>query len=167
MYNFLCVYKFNNLFVSGFILPRIRELLQKYRNVLTDDYCSESFDEFLTRVQPHLYAGFMDGEFLGFVYLTDWRGGKNDYHSCTMTVCIEKKYWGKVSKEISKLFIRKVFEHYGLFKLKALVFEHNRNAGNFLLSLGFKKEALLRGETVKNGKPVNMFVYSVFKEDYR
>ncbi len=166
MYSFLAVIPGINPCINNCIIPMIKNLLLKYRNVLTDDYSSEDFDEFLMRISPHLYAGFKNGEFAGFVYLDDWRGGGGIYHSCTMTVCIERKFWGKVSREISRTFISRIFSHYGLYKLKAFVFENNRNAGNFLLSLGFKKEALLKGETFKKGVPANMWLYSVFKNEF-
>jgi RimJ/RimL family protein N-acetyltransferase len=83
-----------------------------------------------------------------------------------MTVCIDKKYWGRIAREASRHFIARIFANYKCYKLKALVYEHNRNARNFLLSLGFKKESTLLNETFKNGKPVNMSVYSVYKDTF-
>jgi len=166
MYSYLTVIPNINPFIDNCVIPKIKTLLNKYQNVLTDDYGSETFEEFLKRVFPHLYAGFKDGEFVGFVYLTDWKGGNNRYHSCTLTLCIEKKFWGKTAREISRIFVDKIFKHYGLYKLKGMVFENNRNVGNFLFSLGFKKEALLKGETFKNSKPTNMIVYSLLKDDF-
>jgi len=166
MYSYLSVYHINNPFFQSSVLSKIKTLLNRYKNVLTDDYSFDCFEDLLKSIAPHLYAGFKDGEFIGFVYLTDWKGGMGKCHCCTMTVCIEKKFWGKTAREASRSFISKTFKSYNLHKLKALVFEHNRNAANFLLSLGFKNEAYLKGETFKNGKPANMFVYSVFRDDF-
>lgn len=166
MYTFISVQKGVSPFIDSSVLPRIKILLSKYKNVLSDDYSSECFDDFLKEVVPHLYVGLKDREFVGFVYLSDWRGNRDKLHSCTMTVCIEKKFWGKTAREISRAFIGRIFKSYGLYKLKAEVFEHNKNVGNFLLSLGFKKEALLEGETFKNGKLINLVIYSVFNRNY-
>jgi|GEM_PF-4806710 len=167
MYNFLSVIKGSNPFVDNYILPKIKDLLDRYKNVLEDDYTTGCFEEFLSKISPHLYAGFQDGRFMGFVYLSDWKGGKGEFHSCIVTVCVDRKFRGKPAREAGKIFVDKIFKYYNLYKMKALVFENNINVINFLASLGFKKEGILEGETFKHNKPVNLLVYSVFNKTYR
>lgn len=164
MYEFVSVTAGHNPFEYRDFKPDIKKLAAKYAGVLVDDYNSGDFADLLNEVAPHLYAGAYNGEFIGFVYLNDWRGSKEKFHSATLTVCIDKKFWGKTAREAGRLFIKKVFKHYKCFKLKALVFEHNLNANNFLLSLGFKKESLLLNETFKNNKPVNIIVYGIYRD---
>lgn len=167
MYSYLSVIQGSSPLIDNYILPKIKELLNKYKNFLEDDYTTGCFEESLSKISPHLYAGFNNGNFMGFVYLSDWKGGMGNFHSCTMTVCIDKKFWGKPAKEASAIFIDKIFKYYNLYKMKALVFENNKNVINYLIALGFKKEGVLEGETFKHNKPVNLLVYSVFNKEYK
>lgn len=166
MYEFISVSKDLNPFIKDSFRIKINNLLLKHNNVLTDDFCMQNFDRLLDEVSPHLYVGLYNGEFIGFVYLEDWRGGFGKYFSATMTVCIEKKFRGRIAREASRKFIAEIFSYYNCYKLKSLVFPHNFQVMNYLLSLGFKKESVLLNETMKNGKPVDMDLYCIYKQDF-
>ncbi len=152
-------------------LLSVLQLFNKHRNFLVDDYYSDDTIEFITelinfinKLYPHFYVCLKNGEFIGFVYLDNWQGRYNNYHSCEITTCVDRKFWGKDSLKAGKQFLDTVFETYNLHKIKAEVFKDNHRVKNLLNRLGFKQEAVLKNETVKNGQYIDTILFSIIKE---
>ena len=51
-------------------------------------------------------------------------------------------------------------------KIKAQIYPFNSRVKNILMYSGFKKDGVLRGETIKNGKLTDVEVYSLLKSDF-
>jgi RimJ/RimL family protein N-acetyltransferase len=153
-------------------LPQIIKLYEKFSKYLHDDYFLEnqktSVDaviDLIEKISPFFWAVIdkKTGKFSGFGYLDNWTGTKNNYHSAEITTCFEPAFWGKYTKICAKKFIKYCFKKYGLKKLKAFVFPQNANVRTLLKKAGFKKEAMLKAETVKNGVLQDIEVYSIIK----
>lgn len=150
MYNFYSINTNDTRFISD-----ILDLFLRYRPVLLDDYYNnepkELYNEVLDLIDslaPHFYAITRNDIFIGFVYLYDWKGGKNKYHSCMLTTCFKRKYWGQDVRDSARVFLREIIKYYGFRKLKCEVFAHNSRVIKLLEELGFSEEGLLKGETL-------------------
>lgn len=160
---------YNSNTVAKHYLPEILHLFERHKNVLLDDYYSSDFYErlkeileLINAVSPHFYVILCEEEFMGFVYLENWIGSTQKLHSCCASVCVAKEFRGAKALEAGKIFIRELFKVHNLHKIKAETFAHNHLGANFLKKLGFSKEATLKHETLKNGKYIDIYVYTIF-----
>lgn len=151
-------------------LPRVIALYERFSRYLHDDYFianeNSSIDVILNLVErssPYFWV-ILDKKsekFAGFVFLDNWVGAENDFHSAEVTTCFNPAFWGKYTKICAKKFIKYVFKKYKLKKLKASVFPQNYKVKTFLKYAGFKKEAVLKAETLKNGEMQDIEVFSI------
>lgn len=155
-------------------LPKIIALYEKFSQYLHDDYFLEgqkSFIDALINLIEKTGSFFWvivdekSSKFAGFAFLSDWVGSKNDAHSAEVTTCFEPEFWGKYTKICAKKFIKYCFKKYKLKKIKASIFPQNQRVRTLLKLTGFKKEALLKGETIKDGKLQDIEIYSIIKGD--
>lgn len=155
-------------------LPRIITLYERFSRYLHDDYFLEnqpsSVDaviDLVEKASPFFWAIFdkKSSRFAGFVFLDNWVGCKNNMHSAEVTTCFDPAFWGKYTKFCAKKFIKFCFKKYKLKKLKAYVFPQNFKVRTLLKLVGFKKEAVLKSETFKNGVLQDVEVFSIIKKD--
>lgn len=152
-------------------LPAAIALAQRYKSKILDDYSTENirdfasfFVELVEKTSPYFWVlTGKNGEFKGFVYLDDWQGSYKTPHCATVTTCIDPRYWGSFTKWAGKRFIKYVFKRFKLKKLKAELYSGNKNAVSLLKKIGFNHECTLKNETIVNGKPVNIELYSIIK----
>lgn len=153
-------------------LPQIISLYERFSRYLNDDYfldnTKNSIDavlELVERTSPFFWAVISkkSGKLAGFIFLDNWVGSVDNLHSCEVTTCFSPSYWGVYTKNCGKKFVKYCFKKYKLKKLKAHVFSQNFKAKALLKRLGFKKEALLKGETLKNDEMQDVEVFSIIK----
>lgn len=155
-------------------LPQIITLFERFSRYLHDDYFLEKYEssidaviDLVEKTSPYFWV-ILDkksDKLAGFVFLDNWVGGGRKLHSAEVTTCFNPVFWGKYTKFCAKKFIKYCFKKYKIKKLKASIFPQNFKVGAILKKSGFKKEALLKGETVKNGKLQDIQVYSILKDD--
>ena len=144
------------------------KLYLKYIRFLEDDFslfAENPFDAllaYLEQTSPHFYLVLSGDEVCGFFALEDIVGKNNDLYSAYVVTCFDKKYWGTFTKYAGRAFVDFCFNQLGLVKLKAFVYPQNYRVRGILNSCGFQKEALLKAETLKNGKEQSLEIYSVF-----
>lgn len=155
-------------------LPQIIKLYENFSKVLHDDYFTEnetsSVDnviDLIEKTSPYFWAILdkKNDKFAGFCFLDNWIGGKITPHSAEITTCFEPAFWGGFTKLCANKFIKFCFKRYKLKKLKAHIFPQNSRVKMLLEKSGFVKEAVLKAETIKNGKSQDIEVYSIIKGD--
>ncbi len=153
-------------------LPQVIRLYERFSKYLHDDYFLEnkisSVDAVINLVEkasPYFWVVIdkKSGKFSGFGFLDNWIGSRNNIHSAEVTTCFEPAFWGKYTKVCAKQFVKFCFKKYKLKKLKAYVFPQNSRVRTLLKRTGFKREALLRAETLKNGEFQDIEVFSILK----
>lgn len=147
-------------------LEDIYYLYKKYYNYLSDDYAhfEDILDEVINLIEvtsPYFWVVLDYDKFAGFVFLENLIGNKNKLHSAQITTAFKQEYWGNFTKKSAKKFIRFCFKKLKLKKLKALVFKENSKTAKILKTAGFKLEANLKAETLKNGKLQDIRLYSI------
>ena len=105
-----------------------------------------------------------NGKLAGFVFLDNWTGDSNDVHSAEVTTCFNPIYWGNYTKICAKKFIKYTFKKFKLKKLKAHIFPQNFRVKALLKRSGFKKEAVLKAETLNNGQLQDIEVFSIIRK---
>lgn len=155
-------------------LPQIIHLYERFSKYLNDDYFIENQKSFVDAVisliektYPYFWVVIdkKSSKFAGFCFLENWVGSNKNAHSAEVTTCFEPAFWGEYTKICAKKFIKYCFKKYKLKKLKAYIFPQNSRVRALLKISDFKKEALLRGETIKDAKLQDIEVYSIIKGD--
>lgn len=154
-------------------LPQVIILYEKFSKYLHDDYflknMKSSVDaviELIEKTSPFFWVVIdkKTSRFAGFVFLDNWVGAKNNFHSAEVTTCFNPTFWGEYTKKCAKKFIKYCFKKYKFKKLKAYVFPQNFKVQTLLKSAGFKKECVLVAETLKHGVFQDIEVFSIVKE---
>lgn len=155
-------------------LPQVIALYERFSRYLHDDYFLENqkspvdaIIDLVERTSPFFWVVIdkKSSKFSGFVYLDNWIGTKDNPHSAEITTCFNPVFWGDYTKFCAKKFIKYCFKKYKLKKLKACVFVQNFKVKTLLKKSGFKKEAVLKAETFKNGVLQDIEVYSIIKSE--
>lgn len=153
-------------------LPAVIRLFERFSKYLCDDYFlknqKSSVDAVINLVEktsPYFWVVVdkKSGQFSGFVFLENWVGTKNEPHSAEVTTCFEPAFWGKYTKICARQFVKYCFKKYKITKLKAVIFPQNSRVSVLLKKSGFKKEAVLKAETLKDGRLQDVEVYSAVK----
>lgn len=156
--------KFLSPYENPIYLERVIFLYLKYSTYLDDDYAQNGqkfLDYFFSLLQrTDFYVIEEEDAVSGFVYLDNFIGNSNNFHSAELTVCFDKKFWGEYTKNCAHLFLGLCFKKYGFKKIKALIYPENFRVKTLLKSAGFEKEALLKGETMRNNRLQDVEVYS-------
>lgn len=159
--------KFLNPFEKPAYFEQALFLYMKYSKFLDDDYAQNGLsicDYFFNLVKKSLFFVIVEDEFVsGFVYLDNFTGNDEKLHSAEITTCFDKRFWGDYTKMCGRMFLDYCFEIYKFEKIKALVYPENFRVKTLLKSIGFEKEALLKGETLRNNKLQDIEVYACKK----
>lgn len=153
-------------------LPQVINLYEQFSSYLHDDYFLEnqksSVDaviDLVEKTSPFFWVIIdkRSSKFSGFVFLNNLVGTANNFHSAEVTTCFDPSFWGKYTKICANKFVKYCFRKYKLKKLKASVFPQNFKVKTLLKKTGFKKETVLKAETIKNGELQDIEVYSIIK----
>ena len=90
-----------------------------------------------------------------------------DNANAELYIYIDPKYqgYGYGKKALSKL-CSFGFNELSLHRIFLFTFEKNKIANNLYLKCGFKKEALLREHTYKDGLFHNRYIFGLLKKDF-
>jgi RimJ/RimL family protein N-acetyltransferase len=103
---------------------------------------------------------------MGFVCLDNFTGNKRIKYSAELSTCFERRAWGDFTRYCAKIFLKKCFDELGLYKIKVQIFPDNFRIKTLLKYAGFKYEATLPKETIRNNKLQDIEVYSLYKDYY-
>lgn len=78
---------------------------------------------------------------------------------------LSEEYWGcGVMTEVVKQVVAHGFQHLGVHRIYAGIFEYNKPSAQVLLKAGFRHEATLKEAVFKNGQFHDDLVYSILKD---
>ena len=139
------------------------QLYERFKRYLEDDYNEDTLAGIINRCYPFFHIILSDTAFAGFVYLDNITGNSKELYSAELVTCLHPIYWGDFTKRCAEIYIKKCFEKFGFKKIKALVYPDNFRVKKLLECAGFKKEAELKAETMRFGKPQDIEVYSIMR----
>lgn len=107
-----------------------------------------------------------DDRMIGYTCIThiDLRNQKAEAGG---TLIGEKTLWGKgYGREAAELRLRYLFQQYPVNRNYVYCLEEHEATVKMLLSLGYKREGVLRQDVFKNGEFKNMLLFSLLREEY-
>jgi RimJ/RimL family protein N-acetyltransferase len=141
---------------------RIWTWLQPFAGRVTDDFSPKTLPEFLTHFRSmskraKTWGVYREGELGGFISFEKVSPVVGTAH-CTF----RKNFWGTATTVPAiQLAVAEMFEH--CEKLSLPVMADNLAIISLLKKLGAVKEGILRAQTRRDGKPVDMTMMALFK----
>ena len=110
------------------------------------------------------FAITLDGAVIGSV--TAYRQSNVHRRTAELGYYIAEKYWGRgIMTEAVKQMCRYIFDNSDILRIYAEPFAFNAASCRVLEKAGFKYEGTLRQNAVKNGKVLDMKMYSLLKSE--
>lgn len=151
-------------------IENIKTLYQKYSKFLSDDFSpflNCNIADFIQALSPYFWViTDRNNRFAGFVYLDNFTGNNEKLYSAEVSVCFAKKRRGAYVRYCAKFFFKMCFDVFGLRKIKAQIYPQNFTVRKLLKDCGFQYESRLISETLRNGKPQDIEVYSLYRTYY-
>ena len=147
----------HNLFSILHHIPNIQNCYRKYYKYLQDDFAEYEEDilSYISHCSPYFWIVLdYDDTFMGFIAMDNFVGSRQNLYSGEISVCG------------AKIFLKKCFDELGLYKIKAQIFPDNFRVKSILKTSGFKYESTLKEDTLRNGVPQDIEVYSLYRNYY-
>ena len=110
------------------------------------------------------FAITIDGKAIGSIGF--FRQGNIHRQTAELGCCIAEEYWGKgIMTEAVKQICKYVFEKSDIIRIYAEPFAYNTASCRVLEKAGFQYEGTLRNNAIKNGKVIDMKMYSLLKTE--
>jgi len=147
-------------------LPRVWAWNERFRHQVSDDFSPQTQGEFVDAMLAAMdlqktWAVYGDGELGGMITyqrLSPWVG--------TAHIFVKPKFQGKgLAPPALKIAFAEMFAD-GIGKLSFYPLAGNRAVGSLLINLGAKREGCLRSQTIAGGKPIDMHIYGMLKEEF-
>jgi RimJ/RimL family protein N-acetyltransferase len=142
--------------------PRVWGWIEPFRNRVSDDFSPKTMPEFLLHFRQmaessKTWAVYRDGELGGMITYQQVSPVVGTAH-CTF----KKQFWGStVTIPAIQQAVAEMFED--CEKLSLPVLAGNLAIISLLKKLGAVKEGVLRAQTRRDGKPVDMVMMAMFK----
>jgi RimJ/RimL family protein N-acetyltransferase len=147
-------------------LPRVWGWIANFRDRISDDFSPQTqgeFVEFMAAAWPRYrtWAIRADGELGGlisFERVNPWVG--------TAHLMLKPDFQGKgFAMKAARVSVAEMFT-FGIGKLSLYAVEGNLALGSLLVNLGAKREGCLKGQTLRRGKQVDVWVYGLSKTQF-
>jgi RimJ/RimL family protein N-acetyltransferase len=149
-------------------VPRIWVWVQDFRSRVADDFAPKDLPGFMAEWAQRQAAGqqtwavYRDGEIGGLVTFDPWSPVVGSTH-CLFS----RRFWGhETTVPALREAYRQIFETNGTRKLLAFAFADNYQLLGVAKKLGARREGLLRHQTMRGGRPVDMIAIGLLREDF-
>lgn len=110
------------------------------------------------------FAITLDGKVIGSIGV--FRQSNIHRQTAELGYCIAEEHWGRgIMTEAIKQICAYVFEKSDMIRIYAEPFAYNTASCRVLEKAGFRYEGTLRSNAVKNGKVIDMKMYSLLKTE--
>lgn len=142
-----------------------KKILDNLRDGLPYPYTEQDGRDFIFAMlaadenDTFAFAITADGKVIGSIGA--FRGGNIHRQTAELGYYIAEEYWGKgIMTEAVKQLCEYVFSHTDIIRIYAEPFAHNIGSCRVLEKVGFQYEGTLCSNAVKNGKILDMKMYS-------
>lgn len=147
-----------------------KKILDNLRDGLPYPYTEQDGEEYISAMlsadenEVFAFAIAVDGKAVGSIGA--FRQGNIHRQTAELGYYIAEEYWGRgLMTEAVKQICQYVFEESDIIRIFAEPFAHNAASCRVLEKAGFQYEGTLRSNAVKNGRVVDMKIYSLLKEE--
>ena len=149
-----------------------RKVQDNLRDGLPYPYTEQDGKEFISAMlsadesETFAFAITVDNMVIGSIGI--FRQGNIHRQTAELGYCIAEEYWGKgIMTEAVKQICEYVFANSDIIRIYAEPFAYNIASCRVLEKAGFQYEGTLRSNAVKNGKVIDMKMYSLLKEEIK
>lgn len=144
------------------------KILDNLRDGIPYPYTTQDAKEFIRQTQnakkdsQYSWAIVVDDKVIGSIGVFR----KENIHDRTaeMGYFIKEQYWGKgIMTKVIKDVCQYIFENTNIIRIFAEPFAYNIGSCKVLEKSGFQLEGILRKNAIKNGKVLDMKIYSIIK----
>ena len=146
-----------------------KKILDNLRDGLPYPYTVKDAEEYITAMlsadqeKTFAFAITLDDKVIGSIGV--FRCENIHFRTAEMGYYIGEPYWGKgIMTSAVKQTCQYIFEHTDIIRIFAEPFSENAASCRVLEKSGFQFEGLLRNNAVKNGKVLDMKMYSIIRE---
>jgi RimJ/RimL family protein N-acetyltransferase len=148
-------------------LPRVWRWIEPFREKVADDFAPQDMESFLSFMggkweQMRSWAVYGDGELGGLILferLSKWLG--------TAHILLKPDFHGRgLAVKACRSAFAEMFQEPGIGKLEFRVLAGNLAVGSLACNLGGKREGTLIGHTLSGGKPRDVWLYGLSKEEF-
>ena len=147
-----------------------RKVQDNLRDGLPYPYTEQDGKEFISAMlsadesETFAFAITVDNMVIGSISI--FRQGNIHRQTAELGYYIAEEYWGKgIMTEAVKQICEYVFANSDIIRIYAEPFAYNIASCRALEKAGFQYEGTLRSNAVKNGKVIDMKMYSLLKEE--
>ncbi len=147
-----------------------RKIQDNLRDGLPYPYTEQDGADFISAMlsadenETFAFAVVADGKVIGSIGV--FRQGNIHRQTAELGYYIAEEYWGKgIMTEAVKQICEYVFDKSDILRIYAEPFAYNTASCRVLEKAGFQYEGTLRSNAVKNGKVIDMKMYSLLKTD--
>lgn len=148
-----------------------KKVQDNLRDGLPYPYTVQDGKEFISAMlsadenETFAFAIMVDDKVVGSIGI--FRQGNIHSQTAELGYYIAEEYWGKgIMTEAVKQICEYVFGDSDIIRIYAEPFAYNIASCRVLEKVGFQYEGTLRSNAVKNGKVIDMKMYSLIKEKY-
>ena len=148
-----------------------KKVQDNLRDGLPYPYTEQDGKEFISAMlsadesETFAFAITVDNMVIGSIGI--FRQGNIHRQTAELGYYIAEEYWGKgIMTEAVKQICEYVFAKSDIIRIYAEPFANNIASCRVLEKVGFQYEGTLRSNAVKNGKVIDMKMYSLIKEEY-
>ena len=147
-----------------------KKVQDNLRDGLPYPYTEQDGKEFISAMlsadenETFAFAIMVDDKVVGSIGI--FRQGNIHSQTAELGYYIAEEYWGKgIMTEAVKQICEYVFAKSDIIRIYAEPFAYNIASCRVLEKVGFQYEGTLRSNAVKNGKVIDMEMYSLLKEE--
>ncbi len=144
-----------------------RNVWRNLGDVFPHPYTLADADEWIEAreqdVPPHtMFAIVVDGAAVGGIGFNQLKGALR--MTAGIGYWLGEDYWGRgIATEALKLVTEYAFSTFKLRRLEAVVYPWNPASARVLEKAGYEREGRLRKSHIKNGRPVDVFLYAIIR----
>ena len=145
-----------------------KKVLDNLRDGIPFPYTIDDAKDFITKIlkgeenSQYHWAILVDGNVVGNVGV--FRQGNVHHLTAEMGYYIAEQYWGKgIMTKVVKDVCEYIFENTDIIRIFAEPYAYNTASCKVLEKAGFELEGILRSNAIKNGKILDMKMYSIIK----
>ena len=149
-----------------------KKVQDNLRDGLPYPYTEQDGKEFISAMlsadenETFAFAIMVDDKVVGSIGI--FRQGNIHSQTAELGYYIAEEYWGKgIMTEAVKQICEYVFTNSDIIRIYAEPFAYNIASCRVLEKVGFQYEGTLRSNAVKNGKVIDMKMYSLLKEEIK
>lgn len=145
-------------------LPRVWVWCEQFRRRVADDFSPKNLDDFIEQARAtwtRSWGVWMGDELGGIITYRAWSPVCGELH-----IICRQDFWGRERTDAAAVLAMGDVFRSGAIKVMGVAFAENRQVLGLLKRLGFSREGRLRKHTLHRGRPVDVMLYGMTKQEF-